>query len=120
MRIAIQPKAGLTGNSAVTFEVSDSRVVSGKAAIAEVPAVPAQGTQGQEGYVPAVPAVPAVAAVPGNVDSQIAFYDASGRQLTAVRAQLTPEQYAAWDETVADDDAYFVQCHAANFGVVAA
>lgn len=108
MNKQIQPKDSLVGDQAVRFEVSDHRVISGSNAIQ------AQGEDGQPGYVPAQPAIP------GNVDSQIAFYSASGTQLIAKRARLTAEQYAQWNSSVVDDDEFFWQCHASNFGVVPA
>lgn len=97
------------GNPIASFEVSDHRVEvlqSYQPAVPEVVANP-QAT-------PPVAGSPAVSAVQAKstINSQVAFYDANGIQLSAQRDRLTDAQFTAWDNSVADDDLYFLACHA--------
>lgn len=112
--IAIQP-VNIAGRSVIGIRVSDHRVISGKEAVAEIPEVVADPEA-----VPPVSgrlAIPGQAVVPGNVESYIDFIAGDGTAGLSTRLRLTPEQYAAWDDTVIDDDVYFTTCQASNLGV---
>lgn len=93
MRVQIQP---IYGPQSYFMSVSDHKILSGRAAVA------ASGN------------TPAVAAIVGTISSEISFHDISGRTLFTKRESLTPAQYAAWDDSVFDDDDYFTQCHLVN------
>lgn len=87
MKIAIEPT---NISQAYHFSVGNATIISGREATVDSPAVA------------------------GAIESTLSFYDITGALLQTKQCRITPEQYAAWDATVYDDEAYFLACHVAN------